>query len=1348
MSASQKRGFISDLTYWYLNGFIRLGASRPLQQTDIPPLEDGDSANELYDRFKKLWDEELKKPDPNLFRTSWTLWGPRFLLSALLATVYTGSQFASPFLIQGLITWLTNYQYYGTGNERDVYGYAVGMLVIPLVGALAMQKSFQHMVKIGVQCRSTFTAAVYRKSLVADSASKQTSSTGQIVNLMSTDAMKVADAAQFSQWLWISPVMIVTCIALLINELGVAALAGFAVMFPLTFLAGVNSKRFVKIDKERTVFSDQRIKLISEAILGIRVLKFYAWEDSFLDMISAVRAKELRLVKRFAITRAISMVLLVIVPSTLTVVTFVVYGALGNEITVAKAYSCLAFFVIMRFPLSLLPFSIANLAQIRVSIPRIQKFLMTGEIDSTDIVREPASETTGSGVQISHAHFTWNAPNTDLATGNLTDINMSVRNGQLVGVVGTVGSGKSSLLAGILGLMRKVSGEVKIQGRVAYCAQQAWIKNATLRDNILFGQPFDAARYQACLYACALEPDIKILPAGDATEIGEKGINLSGGQKQRVSIARAVYADSDIYVFDDSLSAVDAYVSRHIFDHCINGLLKQKTRIMATNQLHFLSSFDQIVVLKDGSIVESGSYATLMTDKAAFQELIQKFVTEEHARKSVDLTDPVAAIVDLAPESIADSMDSPVAERSGSIENHEIDIAMDGQDEKLSVMKTVALDKSGQKGVKDIEMVPLQPVKEKTEAIKGATLIHKEERDTGSVPLSVYAAFGLAFGGTLFVSILFLCYNIESLTTVATDWWLGVWSSSNLPAGAPTSSLSALPIPSFNPTPSIGWFMGIYVAIYGGSALTTLARALLMAIGSIRASHNLHKGLLRNILNTTTTFFDTTPTGRIINRFSGDMTAVDVLLPQSWDSTLSCLVKLVVVIIMICLIFPYLAIAFGPMAIIYYTAQRYYRKTSVEVQRLDNISRSPIYSHFSETLEGTATIAAYGAQQRFILENEKLIDTNNSAQWMAQEIIRWLGLRLEALGILILFLAAILSIVARSTIAPALAGMALTYSLQLSSLMNWFVRMSSEVEARMSCVQRIKHYSTNIPTEPSRIIETNRPPANWPAMGAVSFNNVVLKYRPELDPVLKDVSFTVAGGQKCGVVGRTGSGKSTLMMALFRMVEVHSGSISIDDVVIQNIGLNDLRRKLAIIPQDPVLFSGTLRFNLDPFGEYADSAVWDCLELASLKAHCSKSDKGLDMVVEEGGSNFSVGQRQLLCLARALLRRSRVLVLDEATASVDVESDALIQRTVRTAFKESTVLTIAHRLNTIMDSDVIVVLDHGKVVECGTPSDLLDAGNLFAGMVEKTGKASAQHLRMVAKGVLSVFDAVNSGPCN
>uniref|UniRef100_A0A8C8B882 Canalicular multispecific organic anion transporter 1 n=1 Tax=Otus sunia TaxID=257818 RepID=A0A8C8B882_9STRI len=1171
-----------------------------------------------------------------------TFW-QNLLLSVAFKLVHDGLVFVSPQLLKLLIAFVSDEESFAWQG----YLYAILLFLTALIQSLCLQQYFSLCFQLGIKVRASLIAAIYKKALTMSSATRKESTVGETVNLMSADAQRFMDMANFVHQLWSSPLQIILSIVFLWGELGPSVLAGIAVMVLLIPINGFLVAKAKAIQVRNMKNKDERMKIMSEILNGIKILKLFAWEPSFEKRVNEIRAHELKDLVNFSYLQSISIFVFTCAPFLVSLASFAVYVLVdeNNILDAQKAFTAISLFNVLRFPMAMLPLVLSSLVQ--VSGVFLCRYL------GMAVTSHSAARSKCPG----DAALCWS-----LAPSCLCSVTLDIAPGSLVAVVGAVGSGKSSLVSAMLGEMENIKGHINIQGSLAYVPQQAWIQNATLKDNILFGSELDEARYQQVIKACALLPDLELLPAGDQTEIGEKGINLSGGQKQRVSLARAVYSNADIYVLDDPLSAVDAHVGKYLFKHVLGpkGLLQKKTRILVTHSISFLPQVDNIVVLVAGAVSEHGSYSTLLANRGAFAQFLNLYGSQEE-----DASEKITT----------------------------------GTGNTTGLLQLEGLKSSTNSWKKAQEEPPKK--------LKGQQLIEKEAVETGKVKFSMYLRYLHAVG--LWYSFwVAMGYVGQYAAFVGTNLWLSAWTDD-----------AERYLNQTYPVEQRDLRIGVFGALGVSQALFLLFATLLSARGAMRASGVMHQQLLSNILRVPVSFFDTTPTGRIVNRFAKDIFTIDETIPMSFRSWLSCFMAIISTLLMISLATPFFALIIIPLSIFYYFVLRFYVSTSRQLRRLDSVTRSPIYSHFGETVSGLSVIRAYGHQQRFLKQNESTMDINQKSvhSWIVSN--RWLAIRLEFVGSLVVFFSALLAVISKGTLEGGIVGLSVSSALNVTQTLNWLVRMSSELETNIVAVERVHEY-TKVKNEAPWVTE-KRPPRGWPSKGEIQFIDYKVRYRPELELVLQGITCNIASTEKVGVVGRTGAGKSSLTNCLFRLLEAAGGSILIDEVDIATIGLHDLRQNLTIIPQDPVLFTGTLRMNLDPFDQYTDEEVWKALELAHLKTYVQDLPEGLLHLVSEGGENLSVGQRQLVCLARAVLRKAKILILDEATAAVDLETDNLIQTTIRSEFADCTVLTIAHRLHTIMDSNRVMVLQAGRIVEYDSPEELLKKQGVFSVMAKDAG---------------------------
>ena len=1111
---------------------------------------------------------------------------------------------------------------------------------------------------------------------------------GRVVNLMSTDTYRVDQASGMFHLVWTAPVAITITLVVLLINLTYSALAGFALLVIGIPLLTKAIKLLFKRRRAINKITDQRVSLTQEILQAVRFVKYFGWESSFLERIGQIRKREIRAIQLLLTIRnainAVSMSL----PIFASMLSFITFSLSNHSLVAAPIFSSLALFNSLRMPLNLLPLVIGQVVDAWSSIGRIQDFLIAEE-QNDDFIWDMEGK---RALSLEHADFTWertvtqdpekkasqkaskkqimdvkdaekaaakrtsdadfkggedsSSTLTQVEPFKLHDLELSVGRNELIAVIGGVGSGKSSLLAALAGDMRRTSGSVVMGATRAFCPQYAWIQNTSVRENILFGKPYERKWYDAVIDACALRPDLEMLPNGDMTEIGERGITVSGGQKQRLNIARAIYFNSDIILMDDPLSAVDAHVGRHIFDNAICGLLKGKCRILATHQLHVLSRCDRIVWMQEGHIETVDTFTNLMNDNGAFQKLMASTAQEDQVNK-----------VEVAKED-------------------------DPEDGK-------------------------QDAKKRKANKRGAALMQQEERAVKSVSLSVYIAYVRASGSILYAPLVFFLLVLSQGANITTSLWLSWWTSNKF--GFKT-----------------GQYIGAYAALGFVQAMMNFVFSVsLTTLGTSASRTMLHNAMTR-VLRAPMSFFDTTPLGRITNRFAKDVDVMDNNLTDAMRMYFFTLAMITSVFILIIVYFHYFAIALGPLLLMFLFSASYYRSSAREIKRHESVLRSEVFARFSEAISGTASIRAYGLQDYFVNGIYKSVDQMNSAYYLTFSNQRWLSVRLDAIGNLLVFTTGILVVTSRFDVSPSIAGLVLSYILSIVQMIQFTVRQLAEVENAMVSTERLYYYGTELDEEPP--LHLKDIPDSWPQKGEIVFDEVQMRYRAGLPLVLQGLNMTVAGGERIGVVGRTGAGKSSIMSTLFRLVELSGGTITIDGINIAQVGLKDLRTRLAIIPQDPTLFRGTIRSNLDPFNEHTDLELWSALRQSDLvDANADLDDKTthgrihLDSIVEEEGLNFSLGQRQLMALARALVRGSRIIVCDEATSSVDMETDQKIQRTIQSGFKGKTLLCIAHRLKTIINYDRICVMEQGRIAELDTPIRLWEEGGIFRSMCDRSG---------------------------
>ncbi|RYO69801.1 Oligomycin resistance ATP-dependent permease [Alternaria arborescens] len=1339
VSPEYTAGFFSRLSWQWMQPLMRVGYKRPLEKNDIWTVNPDRSAevlaNKLEAAFKRRRAEGKERP---LLGAMFETFKWEFIIGGTCQLSASVIQAVAPFVLRYLINFAVR-AYVAERSDAPApdigegIGLVIGITAMQFLQSLATNHFMYRGMMIGGEARGVLIALIFNKAMKLSGRAKaggeavleapppdikpgseaevkwykkilkkkerkqQSPKTaagvagdgegwgnGRIVNLMSTDTYRIDQASGFFHMIWTAPIGILITTALLLVNLTYSALPGLGLILIAMPLLGRAVKTLFRRRVAINKITDQRVSLTQEILQGVRFVKYFGWETSFLERIQTIRQKEIHGIQILLTIRNAVLSVGMSMPVFASMISFITYSQVNSNLNPAPIFSSLALFNSMRIPLNFLPLVIGQVIDANASVKRIQEFLLAEEAEESGKWDYDAKD----AVTLKGANFTWERhPTQDAEEGaggppgkkptkqekketkanaklaqnsgettpsdaiaveekpfEIKGLNLNIGRNELVAIIGGVGSGKSSLLAALAGDMRKTSGEVIFGASRAFCPQYAWIQNATVRENIIFGKEFNRKWYDQVVDACALRPDLNMLPHNDATEIGERGITVSGGQKQRMNIARAIYFNADIILMDDPLSAVDAHVGRHIMDNAICGLLKDKCRILATHQLHVLSRCDRIIWVDQGEVKAIDTFDNLMAQNADFVQVMSTTAKEEEKEKDVEVN----------------------------------------EDEVEAEVKST---------------------KKQRKQKKQAALMQQEERATKSVSWEVWIEYIKAGGGIWVGPLVFILLVLSQGANIVTSLWLSYWTSDKFGY-------------------SEGAYIGAYAAFGFSQALFMFFFSFSVSIFGTRAGKvMLHRAITR-VLRAPMSFFDTTPLGRITNRFSKDIDVMDNTITDAIRMYFLTLAMIISVFILIISYYYYYAIALGPLFIMFMFSAAFYRSSAREVKRHEAVLRSTVFSRFGEAVMGTPTIRAYGLQDQFSKSVRDAVDDMNSAYYLTFANQRWLSVRLDIVGILLVFTTGILVVTSRFSVDPSIAGLVLSYILTIVQMIQFTVRQLAEVENNMNSTERIHHYGSQLEEEAPLHMGEVRP--TWPEHGEIVFDNVEMRYRDGLPLVLKGLSMHVRAGERIGVVGRTGAGKSSIMSALFRLQELSGGSIVIDGVDIGKIGLHDLRSKLAIIPQDPTLFKGTIRSNLDPFHEHSDLELWSALRQADLVSNEQTMDDHsgrihLDSVVEEEGLNFSLGQRQLMALARALVRGSQIIVCDEATSSVDFETDAKIQQTIVDGFKGKTLLCIAHRLKTIINYDRICVMDAGLIAELDSPLNLYDQGGIFKGMCDRSG---------------------------
>ncbi|TGZ64921.1 hypothetical protein CRM22_006127 [Opisthorchis felineus] len=1367
--------------------------------------------------------------------------GGRLLVAWLFLLISTLLNYASPIFLGFLLRFLAS------TDRPDWEGYliAIATILLSLAALVCDQRGFYRSLTLGISLRSVLTSAIYRKSLRLSSESRAKYTTGELLNLLSVDVNRIMESFMFSFLTWTAIIQFILSFVLLWRQLGPATLAGIGCMFLLLPLNVLLMWFTQKFEASEMKWKDKRLKCLGEVFGAIKVIKLYAWEKAFQTQADSIRTTELSRLVRVALGWGLGNVIWNLAPFVILLTTFVTFTwslLLNGETSAMKSnatatmpmfldperiFVSVSLFNLLRAPLILLPWSLSAVIMAYVSVKRIGTFLLAPELDQNSVERSPKTDTPYA-VEFKDGSFSWTKDGPMI----LQDINFQVQHGWLVAIVGSVGAGKSSVLLACLGEMVKHKGSVKLNGTTAYVPQSAWIQQQTLRANVCFTDgstdSFESGHmnslwYETVISACALQPDLEQLPAGDLTEIGERGVNLSGGQRQRVSLARAVYQDCDIYLLDDPLSAVDAHVGQHIFAKVIGpqGILKHKTRLITTNSFNWLNLADWLIVLNEnGEIVQSGTYQDIVeTTHGHFSEYLQfleqKLEAEKTARRADEaatstVQPPAMPSAGVPPQPSRTAAKQLVSKQGDSVVSQSLS-SVHGEGSsglrspvelsfRTSLERTetehvceqvrhrrpsqVVLSASSRALIRSSISKPNPPpagtdVSTSSESCLGR-FVEDEEVAQGHVPWLAYTQYILA-RGWLTTLMTFLVYGVYLGLGTFANFWLQ-WFADDADLRDAERSLRNETI--FNNDTARMELIGEvsrrtihYVGGYGwmglGLSVLVVVYILLHITSTLRASKLIHQKLLSHVLRAPMSFFDRNPMGRILNRFSNDMDQLDHKIPDAFLEVLSCFGDTVAALLVVIIALQPFGLGFGivsPFVVLCGLVQFLYLPCSRQARRLDAVTRSPLLSNFGETAAssiGVTVVRAFDRTDEFSTAADRLTDQNAVHSFLRFASNRWLDVQLTLLNRLMLFITTMLVINGRAQMTAGLSGLLITYATETAETVTWMVKQWSQLETSAISLERIREYM-NVESEASwEDGPDSPPPPDWPSPCCqIVFNKTTVIYeslksseepsRPpdeqvpllsdfenpvEISAALRSIELTLSGQpalRRVGIVGRTGAGKSSLAGSIFRIVEpvildedrpqlsgpfTNKGPIIVDGVDILRIGLHELRSRFNILPQEPVLFSGSLRFNLDPFGARADHELWSALEAAHLTSWMRTDGIDLDYECGEAGCNLSVGQRQLVCLARVFLSsggRVRLLILDEATAAMDPVTDNLVMQTVvGNQFKEATVLIIAHRLSTVLDTDMIVVLDHGRVVETGRPQDLLaDSTSRFSAMYQ------------------------------
>uniref|UniRef100_A0A671K9G2 ATP-binding cassette sub-family C member 9-like n=1 Tax=Sinocyclocheilus anshuiensis TaxID=1608454 RepID=A0A671K9G2_9TELE len=1270
---------LSKATYWWMNPLIIGAHKRPIELKKIGKLPIAMRALTNYMRLKDSY-EEQRDPDksPSIWKSMYRAFGGSILLSSTFRYMADLLGFAGPLCISGIYSSHVSHSnmifgvYFMSSTEllQNTSVLAVLLFLALVLQRTFLQASYYVTIETGINLRG---AMIYNKilRLSTSNMSMGEMTLGQINNLVAIETNQLMWFLFLCPNLWAMPVQIIMGVILLYYLLGNSALIGAGIILLLAPVQYLIATKLADTQKSTLDYSTDRLKKTTEILKGIKLLKLYAWDNIFCDRVEETREKELTSLKTFALYTSMSIFMNAAIPIAAVLATFVTHAYVEEvRLSPAKAFASLALFHILVTPLFLLSTVVRFAVKALVSVQKLSEFLQSDEIgdDSWRNTEMSISSLYGQMKRSYHVHsalcwfvsiilnplvfvcigecliqvndgfFTWGS---NLST--LSDINIRIPTGQLTMIVGQVGCGKSSLLLAMLGEMQTISGKssplldtrgfFKNRYSVAYAAQKSWLLNATVEENITFGSPFNKQRYKAVIDACSLQPDIDLLPFGDQTEIGERGINLSGGQRQRICVARALYQNTNIVFLDDPFSALDIHLSDHLMQEGILKFLQddKRTVVLVTHKLQYLIHADWIIAMKDGSVLREGTLKDIQTHDVKLYEHWKTLMNRQD--QELEKETEMESQTTLERKTLRRAFYSREAKNQIDDEDEEEEVEEDDDDN----MSTTTSRRS-------------------------------------KIPWKMCCRY-LSSGGFLMVFLMVSSKLAKHSVMVAIDYWLAAWTSSNPHNQSLIAEVTSHCCFLFQMLSLHRSYVPVFIILCGAAIALCLITSLTVEFLGVAAATNLHHNLLNKIIHAPIRFFDVTPLGQILNRFSADTNIIDQHIPPTLESltrsTLLCLSAIGV----IAFVTPAFLIALVPLAVAFYFIQKYFRVASKDLQDLDDSTQLPLLCHFSETAEGLTTIRAFRHEARFKQRMLELTDTNNTAYLFLSAANRWLEVRTDYLGAVIVLTAAVTAIWTSSQ--SGLVGLGLTYALTVTNYLNWVVRNLADLEVQMAAVKKVNSFLSTESENYEGSMDVSQVPEDWPQHGEIKIQDLCVRYDTMLKPVLKHVNAHINPGQKVGICGRTGSGKSSLSLAFFNMVDVFEGKIVIDGIDICKLPPQTLRSRLSIILQDPVLFSGSIRLNLDPECTCTDDRLWEALEIAQLKNVVKALPGGLDAVVTEGGENFSVGQRQLFCLARAFVRKSSILIMDEATASIDMATENILQKVVMTAFADRTVVTIA-----------------------------------------------------------------------
>lgn len=1300
------------------------------------------SATEATRVLTTEWEAEKKLSmttpslTPSLPRALWRAFRGQFLLAAFLklcwgSFVLAGVSYFVRALL-GYIRFRATDADHTLEEESEGIGLCIGFFFCMILLSLSLQQMSIVSVRLGLRVEAAVSALIYEKSLIYD----RSSSTIDITSLVSNDSSKLAEACTMIQYLWSGALEAVAIICILLGFTGRSALPGLGVvilLIPVQYFIGALT---ASARKKSVSASDERVRFMKEVLTAMKLVKMYVWEELFAVRVAEERKKEAEIQFFGGVLKSINYAIVFSAPPLIALSIFGLH-VLESPLEASLAFTTLSLFNTLRLPLVLLPKGLRAAVEAYTSAERISSFLTlpdralntsysgavvasNSEVSITDAANVSMNssmttrrERSTGTIEIKDASF---APGFD-KPHLLKQISMRLEPGSLTVITGTVGSGKSNLLLSLLGQLTCVEGSVRVDGKFGYVPQTPWCAHGTVRDNILFGKPWNEKRYRAVIYACALERDLGLLEYSDLTEIGERGMNLSGGQRQRIATARAVYAGADVVLLDAPLSAVDAYTSQHMFKHAILGLLKGEgaTVVLVTHQVELIPKADTLIVMQEGSIAYIGPPSPYALTKF-FPTSVR--AVESHTRHSSEsegtmtprarrpaLSDVIGDDEEedprLGPSTPKAGSSTPTRGAGGSSSIDKMDsyvfleLRPRAQSVDTRIRRQVSVISTLAATSADLPLATVAVDKTATRLTASAETSSTGKSANSYLNLAIELRWYILFA----VSVVFL---VTQLTRIYSDIFISSWVINKY-------SRQEM------------WYVSLYAAYVAAFIFLLIVRGLVYFVMFKDGASRMHDTMSKALLRAPMSFFNLTPLGSLLSVISKDMDSLsDALADNIYLVWVYVLILLSTIGVVIAQVRIFLAVV-GVLVILFILVCARYLAASKVFKLRAGAAASAVVAHVSETVQGIAVIQAFRAENRYSSVNGDKLLAAQTARFTMETLQLWLSVRQDLIGSLMVFGTCIMCVSLEKSLSPAAAGLAISNSFQILLFLSLMVRTAASAHDQMASVDRIRALGTVLNEQDKG--ELTSPPG-WPLKGEISFNNVVMSYVPDTPPVLKGVSFSIEAGEKIGIVGRTGAGKSSLIQAIFRLAPINDSSISIDGINTSQLALKCLRKNIAILPQEPVMFEGTLRSNLDPFSLRSDLELTQALEQCLLGdlLKSTTDGGGLSQRVASMGANFSLGQQQLVCLARALLNESSLLLLDEATAALDSETDDKVQQVLRSAFANRTILTIAHRIDTIIDSDRIIVLDAGRVVEFAPPADLIEnEKSIFAELCKQSG---------------------------